>query len=356
MLRGLTLTQLAQKLESEKGQTKDMIVSTGAMELAPYNGSMQLDVNGQGSFPLRPLVHDQIADHTKIPLKYYKKMQEEAPELLADNVNTWFRKNPKPRMLRTMAGTGRALLSNRYLRVENHQIAEVALNALVAGGMRVSQIVSTNVTEQRLYIQAIMPGLEATVKGSRRVGDIVQGGVVISNSEVGMGRVDVSEFDYLLACLNGMVTGKLLKKTHLGGVLEDDDALLKDDTRRTMDNALMLQIRDMITAAVSPERFQKRVEKMSALTSSEIKGDPTKAIEAIATVLGPAVGLTENDQGSILNALVRGGDVSAWGLINAVTAQANTETDYDRAVTLEAAGGKLLELGRDEWTRILDQK
>ena len=76
--------------------------------------------------------------------------------------------------------------------------------------------------------------------------------------------------------------------------------------------------------------------------------------EHVDVPLGPAVGLTEKEEGSILNALIRGGDVSAWGLLNAVTFQANTETDYDRAVELETAGGKLLALPAPEWSKILN--
>ena len=39
---------------------------------------------------------------------------DEAPELLAQNLNCWFTKEPAQRMLRTLDGTARAYLSNRY--------------------------------------------------------------------------------------------------------------------------------------------------------------------------------------------------------------------------------------------------
>jgi hypothetical protein len=362
MHKGLTLQELATKLANERDQKKDMIVHTGSIRMDVSNGNTELVIPHNGSaipgvYPLKPVAHDQISDYTKIPLKYYKKMHLEAPHLLADNVNTWFRRKPEAMMLRTLSGTGRAFLSNRYKRIDDEMIAEVALNALVKAGMRLDQVISVNVTDTRLYIQATLPNLVAEVRGSRRVGDVVHGGVVITNSEVGMGRVVVSEFDYYLACLNGMIGQKLLKKTHLGGAIEDDDALFADDTRRKLDEALVLQIRDMIGMAVDRTRFEKRVEKASNLTQIELKGNPTEAIEVMSKVLAPSSRFfTEAEEGSILNALVRGGDVSAWGLVNAVTAQANTETDYDRAVELETAGGKLLELGRSEWTRILDAK
>ena len=55
----------------------------------------------------------------------------------------------------------------------------------------------------------------------------------------------------------------------------------------------------------------------------------------------------------ILRSLIEGGDLSAWGLLNAVTAQAHT-AEYDRAVEFEAAGGTLLTLAPTEWSRMLE--
>jgi hypothetical protein len=354
MHQGISLRELAAQLETEKSQKKDMIINTGSTELVPVDNGLILKTKDQGAYPLRPLAHDQIAAHTGIPVKYYKRMHGEDPQLLATNVNTWFRREPESRMLRTLAGNGRAFLSNRYMRIENAMIAEVALNALVKSGIKPDHVVSCNVTESKLYIQATLPNLEMEVKGSRQVGDLIRGGVVITNSEVGKGRVDVSEFDYRLLCLNGMVGQSLFRKTHLGVELDDDEALFEDDTKKTIDSALILQIRDMIAAACSRDRFQARIEKMSGLTAMEIRGNPAESVKVMTKVLGPALGLTDKEEGSILNSLIRGGDVSAWGLLNAVTFQANTETDYDRSVELEAAGGKLLELPRKDWQRILE--
>ena len=52
--------------------------------------------------------------------------------------------------------------------------------------------------------------------------------------------------------------------------------------------------------------------------------------------------------------LIDGGDLSAWGLVNAVTSLAHKATSYDRAVELESAGGALIDLPSQEWKRILE--
>jgi hypothetical protein len=45
----------------------------------------------------------------------------------------------------------------------------------------------------------------------------------------------------------------------------------------------------------------------------------------------------------ILASLIRGGDLTQWGLVNAVTQTAHeVVTDYDRSTELEKIGGELL--------------
>ncbi len=85
------------------------------------------------------------------------------------------------------------------------------------------------------------------------------------------------------------------------------------------------------------------------LTERKIEGDPAKAVE----VLAQKIGANEGERGNILRALIEGGDTTAWGLTNAVTAQAHGGS-YDRAVEFAQAGGSLLNLPKAEWKEILE--
>ena len=60
-------------------------------------------------------------------LDVYKRQ----PELLAENVNSWFQREPTQRMVRTLDGTVRAFLSNRYRRIDNLDIAEIVLQMCI---------------------------------------------------------------------------------------------------------------------------------------------------------------------------------------------------------------------------------
>lgn len=75
------------------------------------------------------------------------------------------------------------------------EVAEAVL-PLFAGQAGL-EICSTEVTNSRLYIKVVNHRLEMAC-----VGDVVQAGVVISNSEVGLGAVSVQPLIYTLACSN----------------------------------------------------------------------------------------------------------------------------------------------------------
>lgn len=350
MKTGLNLVELAQKIEANRALKHDMIVDTSKIEMEIDSDKTPLimiprhEQYNDARYPIRPLAHDQIGGRLNIPGKYYDRMLSTAPELLATNVNTWLRKNPEKRMLRTLGGDLRAFLSNRYQRIENEEIAEVALPVL--SDIPDVQFVSTEVTERRLYIQAVAPRIQGEVKK----GDIVRAGVVISNSEVGCGAVSVSPMIWRLVCLNGMICpdGRF-RAYHVGRRIEDSAELWAQDTVKADDRAVLLKVRDMVRAAVDSIRFTERVAQMSDLATARIEGDPAKVVE----VLAKKVGASETERGGILRSLIENGDTSAWGLLNAVTAQAHTAESYDRAVEFEAAGGALLELDKKEWREVL---
>jgi len=345
MKTGISLTALAAKIEAQRDLKHDLIVPTNkAQIIVDPDKTTILTVAGHGSFPILPLAHRQIATHTGIPAQYYDRMQAEQPRLLANNINTWFDAKPSNRMVRTLGGDMRAFLSDRYQRIENEEIAEAALPVL--GDLPGVKIVSCEVTERRLYIHAVVP----TVFGEVKRGDVVEAGVIISNSEVGLGSVSVQGLIWRLVCLNGMKTSDAFRRNHVGRKVEDNEALWADDTRKADDKAVLLKVRDMVRAAVDETKFRVQLQKLQGLTEGKIVGSPEKAIE----VLARKVGATEGERSGILRSLIEGGDLSRWGIVNAITHQAHTTESYDRAVEFEGMGGQLVDLPTTEWKEILE--
>lgn len=325
----------------------DLIADTAVMEMVVHEDKvLALGVRDHGSYPIRPVAHEQIAGRLKIPKAYYDRMLREDPHLLATNVDAWFWRFPEKRMVRTLGGDARAFLSNRYNRVDHIDIAEVALPVLA--DIPDVEIASVQVTESKMYIQAVSPRL----RGEVAVGDVVRGGVIISNSEIGQGSVSVASFFERLRCRNGMVAMEKFRQNHVGRQIDDSETLWQDDTRQAEDRAILLKVRDMVRAAVDETRFSGFLSKMTGLTQARVSGDPVKAVE----VLAEKIDATETERGGMLRALIEGGDLSAWGLLNAVTAQAHAATDHDRNVALQAIGGQLLELPAGEWRQVLEAK
>lgn len=350
----LSITQLAEQIERNQAAKRDLVVDTPALTMTapshdPDNRAMDFDLRIGGgmdeSLHINDHAHGQIASRLDIPRKYYNRMMEDAPQLLVDNVNNWLHNQPERRMVRTMNNTVRAFLSDRYLRVENEQIAEVALPILAE--IPDVQFVSSGITERRMYIKAVCPRIKADVS----VGDTVQAGVIISNSEVGAGAVKVESFVYRLVCLNGMVSGTPLTQRHLGsqvGNSGDLATVLSDEAIAADDHALLLKVRDVIKAAVDESQFEKVVAKMRDSKEDRIEGDVPKAVE----VLAKKTDLGKGEASGVLRHLIEGGDLSRYGLLNAVTRFSQDVGDYDRASELEALGGKVLDLSGSEWRQI----
>ena len=88
-------------------------------------------------------------------------------------------------MIRTLDGEVRAVLSDRYRRLDNFDLAENVLPILQR--LEGTSLESVDLTETKMYLKAITPRVTFEVAP----GDIVQAGVVITNSEVGCGTLTV---------------------------------------------------------------------------------------------------------------------------------------------------------------------
>ena len=343
---GMTLVELATEIMRRAEAKRDFVAETPDLVFSENT----LSIGTAGCFPLTDHAHGQIADRVGIPKRYYDRMRADAPALLADNVNHWFRETPERRMVRTLDGRARAFLSDRYHRIDNEQIADAALPALLERGGH-GAVVSCCVTDAKLYIQALFPRLEGEV----RRGDPVQGGMIVSNGEIGNGALDVRPMIYRLVCTNGLISGQIaedarLRRNHVGRRVEigEDYSVYADETLRADDRALSLKIRDSIRALAQPGLFNRILADMRDAAHQQPVSNPIAAVAE----LGKAYPMVQGERDSILMNLIRHGDYSPWGLANAITETANEHPSYDRAVELQALGGRVLELKPTEWRRI----
>ena len=332
---GMNLVELAQEIMRRAESRRDFVAETPDLVF----GENALAIGTAGRFPLTDHAHGQIADRVGIPKRYYDRMKAEAPALLADNVNHWFRETPERRMIRTLDGNARAFLSDRYHRIDNEHIADAVLPVLLEDGGH-GAVVSCGVTDSKLYIQALFPRLEGEV----RRGDPVRGGVIISNGEIGNGALDIRPMIYRLVCENGLISGQIaedsrLRRNHVGRRVEigEDYSVYGDETLKADDRALALKIRDSIRALAQPQLFNRILAEMRQATQQQPIGHPIAAVSE----LGKSYPIAQGERDSILMNLIRHGDYSKWGMVNAITETANEHPSYDRAVELQALGGRV---------------
>ncbi len=175
----------------------------------------------------------------------------------------------------------------------------------------------------------------------RDIDGTVHAGCVISNSEVGAGRLLVEPMVYRVVCTNGLISGTSLRRNHIGrGLARDDEAFeyFSDDTRRLDDVAFWSKVSDVIDAAFDESRFRALVAKLQDATTIELPMNPQLIVDVTARRLD----LNEGEKEQMLRHLFQSGDSTLFGVTNAVTRTAQDASSYDRAIELERLGSEVL--------------
>ena len=368
MKKGVTLQSLVKKLEDAKKSSVDFVSKTTNMFM-DNDSTLNFRIGEKyHAATLTDHAHTQLAQWAKIPTRYYSRMRSGQPELLASNVNTWLHDNQNvSRMIRCLEQQPegdnvvslrpedgklqvRAFLSNRYRRIDNWDIAETTLKALteirMRGGLAYT-VASAELTDSSMYIKVVFDDLVREVK----VGDPVRFGLVVRNSEIGLGRAVVSGFTERLVCTNGMVMHSNYCKTHLGVAIDEQDQALdfySDETIKADDLAVQAKLRDAIKGILSQDNIDEMLFTMRAAVDTEEVQSPKQAVED----LGKKLGMSEVEQDSILFHLARDGDLTKWGMANAVTRTAEDLSSYDRATEFEEFGYNVLKMSNREWSQM----
>jgi hypothetical protein len=364
MKTGRTIAAIATQISEECKAKRDYVAPTTALAmttLSPQAGQSVPDVALQFSVSCQvqqyaptTLCLGQIADRVGIPSKYAERMRTEAPELLCSNINHWFNANPEKRMLRTLSNghkIARAFLSERYRPLDNFDLFASIMPKLEAAGC---EIRSVEITETRFYIQASTPRIQRPINqtitlagGQQHIARVVEAGVIIGNSEVGCGAIFVDPMIYDNWCTNGAVMQRTLRRHHVGrrneGTTFGDEntaELFSDATRQLDDKAFWSKAIDVVNAALNVTKFNEYVDKLVATQAQQLTSKPVEVVE----VLADKFQLNDAEKDNVLMQYMSGGDLSKFGLVQAVTRAAQDVASYDRAVELERLGGQIIEL------------
>mgnify|MGYP003114093668 FL=1 len=334
----LKLDELAKQLMTQ--EKKDVIVDTANVDFHANGNNTLYLAEIDEAFTVNDIALNQIATKIGLSKKYLDKMLDGHKSILQDNINYWFHNTPKQQMVRTIDGTARAFLSDKYKRVDNDMIAQQVLPILLD---KKYNILSCAITDTKMYIKASLPSLQREVNK----GDVVESGVIISNSEVGHGSVNISPFINRLVCLNGMVVNDArLNSRHLTSSQATIDGvyeILSDEAKELDSQALLAKVKDVVLSTSDEVRFGQQVQKMTDASGVKIKR-PKKVIE----ILENKFDLTKDEGENILENLMNRDDkqpmANLWSVVNSITALGNTIEDYDRGTKMQEIGGRLLDM------------
>lgn len=302
-----TVAELQDVLADRARGYHDITVRAGQLR---YDGDLgMLEVQGHREYGLRNLALNQLAAKLGIPGSY---LQKSPWELRAENINHWINENrTRSFLLRCDGDEIRAVLSERYAAVDNVPLAEW----LASSFGRDAQL-RFELSDTVMHVQFVQGRGHDAGRN-----DWLHPGVGITNSEVGLARVQISGLLFRTICLNGMILrggSEEWQRRHIGNVN------LADQVRQAI-------CRVQEAAATGVSRF------------SGLQGIRVPDMPGLFERISKHYELTKPEHEAIETAFkIEPGD-SLYAGVNAVTRAGNSyELPLDSRLKLQEVGGRIL--------------
>jgi len=369
LTRHANLNDLVQILRGEHARKLDVVVpvsqlraESGRLVLVGADAEITEDgvTTTDGIYLPTAICDDGLADKFGIPPGYLARLRNKNLTSYDQNVNGWLThedyagKNYLVRCLRNddqTVGVARAFLSDSYKPIDNLDVLMTILEGVQAAGVD-CDVESCDLSDRRMYIRIRAEGIAVNalelVKNYRspfsgKSGKdlpMVFAGLEASNSEVGHGAFSIAPRVILQVCDNGAVSrADAIRSQHLGGKLEPGQIVWSDETQAKNLELIKSKTVDAVRQFLSPEWVQKTVDEMSAQAGIEIN-KPEDVIKHVATKLR----YSEAQQDDILSMFIKGADPTTGGVMQAVTASAQNQTNADTAADMEADALRVLSL------------
>jgi hypothetical protein len=374
MLNEYTIEELVSRIRVDADRKRDFIAPTTQANV--YEGGTKIELsdgssNYGGVFSVN--ARRQLGTHLGIPSQYIEKLQARGMNELVDtNFNQLLQtpvRNARDRLFRTYDNGNDLMAQNVFRSTHSSSFLTFDHVDLMDGVAPVlNQIadkqelrfISSGLTDNKLYMKIAFPNMQLQVR-SKQVNDIVECGVIISNSETGHGSIVVAQFIHRLICLNGMTVNDAgTRRRHVGSANARGELDYQADTVVAMKQALTKQLRDHVLDCVDHDKFRATVARFNeSAEDMTAEHEPEGAIESV----GKKFSLSESEVKYAKRALLEDGDYSRWGFANAITNLAvddnkNKERSevlnltYDRATELQELGGNIINLKPREWKRV----
>jgi hypothetical protein len=323
----MRLQNLIEELERQKPLKWDQKIDSSQLGMV-LDGSPKFQLNGKENlYPITKPCHNQIAERLEIPVKYYTKMENEAPELLIENVNTWLKKIQKEVFIRGLSNSVRAFLSDKYRVIDHLDTLYCSLNELQAHEVEVEDCYLSE-TEMNLKVRSNQ--LKDFV---RYKDDLIIGGLLLVNSETGHRALRVEPRMFRVQCTNGMVIEELMtRQIHLGNGNDEFDEVVYLSIRRS--------IKELFG------RFGEIIQILRETTEIKVRN-----VQRVINNVVEHYKLSETQKENILIGFGAEPEQDQYGIANAVTRAAQREEGWEKSLELERIGGKLIALSREEFKK-----
>jgi hypothetical protein len=298
-----------------------------------------------------------IADKLGIPLPYLRRLRTQRPDLYDANVNGWLERDDRRFLIRCLRGddgglgVARAFLSDRYKIMDNLDVLMATLAGVREAGVNV-QVDGCDLSERRMYVRivceqvsALAPDLLAGYRSpfTGAVGadnPVVFAGLVISNSETGCGAWSITPRLVVQICRNGLAMERdVVRSVHLGSRLEEGLVRWSADTQDKNLALVTSQTSDAVRTFLDVDYVRAKIRELTSTAGTPI-GHPQQAIELVSNKLR----FSDEQQATILAHFIKGGALTAGGVLHAITSTAQTLSDADAAHEMETSAVRGMQL------------
>lgn len=277
-------------------------------------------------------------------------------DLAAENFRTLLSRDDRRFLVRTLDGRARAILSDSYRVLDNSDLFFCAAEEFQNVG---ADIWNARMSEDRFQMLAVSPHIRGAVSIDRTFdpgdgwqsrwhgteGDVHNAAVSITNSETGNGGLGVNLAIMRKVCANFNVWTNGVAQIHAGKTNDGEGEIsFSDETRASEARTIWLKVRDAIRTAFDPIKFKALIDRLNVATTDVI---PAANVEKAIDNVVAEYAIPESRKLAILSNLLKSGDRTRYGVIQAVTAaahDADSDTDPDSAFDLESVGAKLTDV------------
>ena len=364
--RNSTFAEALALIEAQNEVKYDVVANAAALRY--QDGKLHLVDGGEPELTpdgvsLRDLVLDptdgfgsDIAARLNIPRAYFRTMEGTNVPLLDANVNGWLGHSSnagRKFMVRTFrdgnGGIARSLHSSSYSIVDNLAFIRATGEGIARSGHEY-EVTGVNLSADFFRFDVLAPQVSvlapALLDGyvspfdRTRTGNaipIVRAGVRCSNSETGRGMTKVEPWIRFEVCSNGMTLTKFaedltMRQVHRGARHDVGVVTLSQDTLAAQLKALTGKVADSMASFLDEKWLQEQVDLMTAKAGKSVPA--SQALPTITRVAG-ALHLTGTERDAILDIFMGSGQMTAGGVMQAMTAHAQQVASPDRAAHLE---------------------